>query len=759
MNPIVYNGMQGLGGGDAMARFTIRGQVYEYHMSKYDADKVQWLKTKSVGKALNLAKKRAYKTVKASAAIQLTASAKYDHINFSPPAGASSAAKKALKWKDEHGDAVKGGTAVGWTRARQLADGGEMSVETVKRMYKFFQRHEKNKAINPEFKGEPWRDNGYVAWLIWGGDAGKSWAEKLWDQMEAADAKTAKDGLWDNVRKKRERGGKPARPGDEGTVSAKKRAYKTVKASSDRFLKMAYEFGQRTSKQTYTEIAYGEEGELFTEVHDDDWGSIFFEEGRDYPSKPFPNKTVGWRYGNPPKLKSWNSREDEAERGVSVMQIKGGKKLRGLYEIFNGKNKPIVFIKGYLLHSTGGDDESLIADAKVVREPSGSWDYPIKTARDLISTQAQDELRELMIETSRRVARLASEVILADRKKFNLQSKYNYWNNKLFGGELPRVPLKWNRSRTFGGAVYKSYVGDLILINKLVISDFLQMDEQRFDAILIHEMIHVWQGANGIREGSGGHGREFHRMAKALGSKAGFTIPLTEDISDMSVNDNIKSKEFVVVLFEGRGNPGHQLFNVSNWNRNKAQFTNDLQRIARMYNREFTVVLSSDRELMKMRTKNGVLGKRGNMSWSVSDAGFAKRIESEGRVLAKIKEKKFDASKPSKMLMGIGRYVATKLEDRYPSVDFKPEVEVAKLGEKDVVIMTVKSNRGRGELAIRAFFGETEIPRVTVHFKTQMNEMLWDRAGKYPTPKAVIDALDSKIKRSEQEAEFGAFKL
>jgi hypothetical protein len=577
-NPIVYNGMQGLGGGDAMARFTIRGQVYEYHMSKYDADKVQWLKTKSVGKALNLAKK-------------------YDHINFSPPAGASSAAKKALKWKDEHGDAVKGGTAVGWTRARQLADGGEMSVETVKRMYKFFQRHEKNKAINPEFKGEPWRDNGYVAWLIWGGDAGKSWAEKLWDQMEAADAKTAKDGLWDNVRKKRERGGKPARPGDEG-----------------------------------------------------------------YPEE--------------------------------------------------------------------------------------------ETWKELTSKVADD-----MIETSRRLARLASEVILADRKKFNLQSKYNYWNNKLFGGELPRVPLKWNRSRTFGGAVYKSYVGDLILINKLVISDFLQMDEQRFDAILIHEMIHVWQGANGIREGSGGHGREFHRMAKALGSKAGFTIPLTEDISDMSVNDNIKSKEFVVVLFEGRGNPGHQLFNVSNWNRNKAQFTNDLQMIARMYNREFTVVLSSDRELMKMRTKNGVLGKRGNMSWSVSDAGFAKRIESEGRVLAKIKEKKFDASKPSKMLMGIGRYVATKLEDRYPSVDFKPEVEVAKLGEKDVVIMTVKSNRGRGELAIRAFFGETEIPRVTVHFKTQMNEMLWDRAGKYPTPKAVIDALDSKIKRSEQEAEFGAFKL
>jgi hypothetical protein len=114
---------------------------------------------------------------------------KYKHINFKPPAGAASDAKKAIRWKEEHGSQVKGGTAVGWTRARQLVDGDEMSVETVRRMYKFFQRHEKNKAVKPEFRDEPWRDNGYVAWLIWGGDAGKRWAEKLWNQMEAADEK------------------------------------------------------------------------------------------------------------------------------------------------------------------------------------------------------------------------------------------------------------------------------------------------------------------------------------------------------------------------------------------------------------------------------------------------------------------------------------------------------------------------------------------------------------------------------------------
>ena len=116
---------------------------------------------------------------------------KYEYIDFKPPAGAANAAKKAIKWKDEHGSAVDGGTQVGWTRASQLVSGDEMSPETVRRMYKFFQRHEKNKSVKPEFKDEPWRDNGYVAWLIWGGDAGKRWAEKLWNQMEEADKKTA----------------------------------------------------------------------------------------------------------------------------------------------------------------------------------------------------------------------------------------------------------------------------------------------------------------------------------------------------------------------------------------------------------------------------------------------------------------------------------------------------------------------------------------------------------------------------------------
>ena len=94
---------------------------------------------------------------------------------YNPPAGAASNAKKALRWKKEHGSEVKAMTPVGWARARQLASGKPISRRTVARMAAF-NRHRKNAAVNPEYKSEPWKDNGYVAWLGWGGTTGINWA-------------------------------------------------------------------------------------------------------------------------------------------------------------------------------------------------------------------------------------------------------------------------------------------------------------------------------------------------------------------------------------------------------------------------------------------------------------------------------------------------------------------------------------------------------------------------------------------------------
>jgi len=96
---------------------------------------------------------------------------------YSPPAGARAAARKAIRFK-EQGKAKGAGTAVGWTRAGQLARGETLSLSTVKRMYSYFSRHEVDK------KGKDWGNqsnpsNGYIMWLAWGGDAGFAWSRRI----------------------------------------------------------------------------------------------------------------------------------------------------------------------------------------------------------------------------------------------------------------------------------------------------------------------------------------------------------------------------------------------------------------------------------------------------------------------------------------------------------------------------------------------------------------------------------------------------
>jgi HK97 family phage prohead protease len=111
--------------------------------------------------------------------------AKYDHIDFSPPAGVREEAAKGLAWRDEYG---RGGTAVGVARARDLSNGTNISPETAKRMASYFARHEVDK------QGEGWSPGedgfpsaGRIAWALWGGDPGQSWASKLTKQIDAAD--------------------------------------------------------------------------------------------------------------------------------------------------------------------------------------------------------------------------------------------------------------------------------------------------------------------------------------------------------------------------------------------------------------------------------------------------------------------------------------------------------------------------------------------------------------------------------------------
>ena len=92
------------------------------------------------------------------------------------PQSATNNAKRMIEWREKYGrDVVTAGTEVGWRRASQLANRESISLDVVKRMSQF-NRHRENAKIDPKYKGEPWKDNGYVAWNLWGGTAGVDWA-------------------------------------------------------------------------------------------------------------------------------------------------------------------------------------------------------------------------------------------------------------------------------------------------------------------------------------------------------------------------------------------------------------------------------------------------------------------------------------------------------------------------------------------------------------------------------------------------------
>lgn len=102
---------------------------------------------------------------------------------YKVPAKVAQEAKKGLEM---HKRGFMGGTTTGWARARQLATCGYVSAKTIKTMKAWFARH--TYTSYPGYTrwvraGKPMTltssnkriYRGAVAWLIWGGDAGKKW--------------------------------------------------------------------------------------------------------------------------------------------------------------------------------------------------------------------------------------------------------------------------------------------------------------------------------------------------------------------------------------------------------------------------------------------------------------------------------------------------------------------------------------------------------------------------------------------------------
>lgn len=109
---------------------------------------------------------------------------------YTPPEGVRSAAARGLelraKWKRggiTNSEASEQGIGSGVQRATNLKNGDSISIETVRRMAAFFSRHQKNyRPDEKEADGGP--TAGTIAWLLWGGNAGKAWAQGILSRVE-----------------------------------------------------------------------------------------------------------------------------------------------------------------------------------------------------------------------------------------------------------------------------------------------------------------------------------------------------------------------------------------------------------------------------------------------------------------------------------------------------------------------------------------------------------------------------------------------
>lgn len=110
-------------------------------------------------------------------------SSKYDDLDFTIPSGVSKTANRGLELRKEFG---YGGTSVGLATARKLSKGGNATPEFVRKVSAYFPRHMGDNLNEDGKDGNP-PSRGYIAYCLWGGNAGRTWSNKLVEAMNKRD--------------------------------------------------------------------------------------------------------------------------------------------------------------------------------------------------------------------------------------------------------------------------------------------------------------------------------------------------------------------------------------------------------------------------------------------------------------------------------------------------------------------------------------------------------------------------------------------
>jgi uncharacterized protein involved in copper resistance len=106
-------------------------------------------------------------------------------VDLRPTAGMAAAAKSGLKLHaaGRSGSGLKPETVA---RARKIASRTSLTEAHVREMAAWFARHDKA-SRSPGWNAKGKEKPGWVAWQLWGGDAGKTWSQARVRQMDGGE--------------------------------------------------------------------------------------------------------------------------------------------------------------------------------------------------------------------------------------------------------------------------------------------------------------------------------------------------------------------------------------------------------------------------------------------------------------------------------------------------------------------------------------------------------------------------------------------
>jgi hypothetical protein len=160
--------------------------------------------------------------------------------------------------------------------------------------------------------------------------------------------------------------------------------------------------------------------------------------------------------------------------------------------------------------------------------------------KSLISEEVQSFLNEL------------NDNDAVDKSNINLQTEYDKLNQQLFGGELPRIPLKWGNLKKALGRVstLRNRATGEQTIKHLEITNFYSQSYRKFRDTLAHEMIHVKLVTNDEEDRNNAHGIPFHKEASRINSM-GLGYNITQTNSEyVDVNPNKKSVDLIAIVLQ-----------------------------------------------------------------------------------------------------------------------------------------------------------------------------------------------------------------